>query len=197
MDVKGIQKERMQEYSYEDLKQRKMRDDNILKSLEEANESGGICKYSEEQILEAQQQNAKKRINYLYNEMIFPITNNILYLIYSLATLIIFPFIYAGGGKGEEVGAIAAYFLIFSVVIVLAAVEKHVRNRPEGERKWSNGFHNFSNNTFALNYMLTSIGYMQVIIEGYVFWYMYAGLCLVFLAALYFDFIKPFLIKIR
>ena len=135
MDVKGIQKERMQEYSYEDLKQRKMRDDNILKSLEEANESGGICKYLEEQILEAQQQNAKKRINYLYNEMIFPITNNILYLIYSLATLIIFPFIYAGGKKGEEVGAIAAYFLIFSVVIVLAAVEKHVRNRPEGERK--------------------------------------------------------------
>lgn len=133
----------------------------------------------------------------LYNEMIFPITNNILYLIYSLATMIIFPFIYAGGKKGEEVGAIAAYFLIFSVVIVLAAVEKHVRNRPEGERKWSNGLHNFSNNTFALNYMLTSIGYMQVIIEGYVFWYMYAGLCLVFLAALYFDFIKPLLIKIR
>ena len=64
MDVKGIQKERMQEYSYEDLKQRKMRDNIILKSLEEANESGGICKYSEEQILEAQQQNAKKRINY-------------------------------------------------------------------------------------------------------------------------------------
>ena len=190
MDVKGIQKERMQEYSYEDLKQRKMRDDIILKSLEEANESGVICKYSEEQILEAQQQNAKKRINYLYNEMIFPITNNILYLIYSLATMIIFPFIYAGGKKGEEVGAIAAYFLIF-------AVEKHVRNRPEGERKWSNGFYNFSNNTFALNYMLTSIGYMQVIIEGYVFWYMYAGLCLVFLAALYFDFIKPLLIKIR
>ena len=94
MDVKGIQKERVQEYSYEDLKQRKMRDDNILKSLEEANESGGICKYLEEQILEAQQQNAKKRINYLYNEMIFPITNNILYLIYSLATLIIFPIIH-------------------------------------------------------------------------------------------------------
>lgn len=102
-----------------------------------------------------------------------------------------------GWEKGKEVGAIAAYFLIFSVVIVLAAVEKHVKNRPEGERKWSNGFHNFSNNTFALNYMLTSIGYMQVIIEGYVFWYMYAGLCLAFLAALYFDFIKPFLIKIR
>ena len=34
------------------------------------------------------------------NELIFPITNNILYLIYPLATLIILPFIYAGGESG-------------------------------------------------------------------------------------------------
>ena len=47
------------------------------------------------------------------------------------------------------------------------------------------------------NTNIVSTGDMQVIIKGYVFWYMYAGLCLVFLAALYFDFIKPLLIKIR
>ena len=34
------------------------------------------------------------------NELIFPITNDILYLIYPLATLIILPFIYAGGESG-------------------------------------------------------------------------------------------------
>ena len=34
------------------------------------------------------------------NELIFPITNNILYLIYPLATLIILPFVYAGGESG-------------------------------------------------------------------------------------------------
>lgn len=173
-----------------------MRDDAILKSLAEANKSGDICKYSEEQILAAQQQTAKKKINHLYNELIFPITNNILYLIYSLATLIILPFIYAGGESGAELGAVAAYFLVFSVAIVLAAVEKYVKNRPEGIEKWPKSFQNFSNNTFALNYMLTSIGYMLAILEGYVFWYMYTALCLLFLAALYFDFIKPFLIKL-
>ena len=41
-----------------------MRDDAILKLLAEANESGEICKYSEEQILAAQQQNAKNKINH-------------------------------------------------------------------------------------------------------------------------------------
>lgn len=197
MDIEEIQKEkRMSKYSYEELEQQKMRDDAILKLLAEANESGEICKYSEEQILAAQQQNAKNKINNLYNELIFPITNNILYLIYSLATLIIMPFIYAGGESGAELGAVAAYFLVFSVAIVLAAVEKYVKNRPEGKEKWPKGFQNFSNNTFALNYMLTSIGYMLAIIEGYVFWYMYIALCLLFLAALYFDFIKPFLVKL-
>lgn len=143
-----------------------MRDDAILKLLAEANESGEICKYSEEQILAAQQQNAKNKINHLYNELIFPITNNILYLIYSLATLIIMPFIYAGGESGAELGAVAAYFLVFSVAIVLAAVEKYVKNRPEGKEKWPKGFQKFSNNTFALNYMLTSIGYMLALSGG-------------------------------
>ena len=143
-----------------------MRDDAILKLLAEANESGEICKYSEEQILAAQQQTAKKKINHLYNELIFPITNNILYLIYSLATLIIMPFIYAGGESGAELGAVAAYFLVFSVAIVLAAVEKYVKNRPEGTEKRPKNFQKFSNNTFALNYMLTSIGYMLALSGG-------------------------------
>ena len=51
----------MKRMNYEDLKQTDMRNQGILCELEKANERGEKCKYSEEQIVEAQKGEARKK----------------------------------------------------------------------------------------------------------------------------------------
>ena len=184
----------MREIKYKDLEQQKLRDDFILKSLEKANMSGKKCRFSEEQIEIAQRQTAKEQINQIYSEEIFPIANNILYLIYTAATLFILPFLYVGGEGGTKVSILTFYALMGVCIIVLIVVEKQIKKRPLGDKKELKAFQKFSNDTFIINYMLTSIGYMMALIGSFTFWYIYLAICLTFFMAVYFDFVKPFMI---
>ena len=82
------------EYDYKDLKQKRMRDEMVLRDVELANEKFSVSKYSEEQILNAQEEKGKKEINELYYTEVFPLTNNILYFINYIFSLTVIPIIY-------------------------------------------------------------------------------------------------------
>lgn len=176
---------------YKELKQRKLREETILKSLEESNEKGIVCSYSEEQILEAQKQDGKKQINLIYEELINPATNNILYVIYSLVTLILMPIIYLNDIEGSRIAAVAAYILMIILLITMQTIRRSVEKDTEKNRDWIKYFNKFSNDTAVFNYIVTSFGYLMIIMEVEIFWYIYIAMSALFLLAMYFDFLKP------
>lgn len=143
---------------YKEIEQRKLREERILKSLERANECGEKCKYSEEQILEAQCQLGKKQINEIYDGLINPISNSLIYFIYTLATLVLMPILFVNSAIAVKAAAITAYVLIFVVLIIMRVVERSVKKNIEKSREWIQYFVKFSNDTYVPGYILTSLG---------------------------------------
>lgn len=181
---------------YKEIKQEKLREESVLKSLQQANECGEKCKYSEEQILVAQCQLGKKQTNYIYNELINPISNILIYFIYILATLILMPILYVNN-VGAKAVAIIAYILMLVVLIIMRVVERSVKKDIEKNRGWIKYFNKFSNDTYAFGYILTSLGYLMVILDAGVFWYTYMGMIVAFSVAIFFDLLRPFVIYLR
>lgn len=182
---------------YKEIKQQKLREESVLKSLQQANECGKKCKYSEEQILEAQCQLGKEQINYIYNELINPISNILIYFIYILATLILMPILYVDNEGGAKAAAVIAYVLMPVVLIIMRVIESSVKKDTEKDRRWIKYFNKFSNDTYAFSYILTSLGYFMVILDSGVFWYIYVGMIVVFSDAIFFDLVRPLVIYLR
>ena len=182
---------------YKEIKQQKLREENVLKSLQQANECGEKCKYSEEQILEAQCQLGEEQINYICNELISPISNILIYFIYILATLILMPILYVNNVEGAKAAGVIAYVLMLVMLIIMRVIESSVKKDTEKNRGWTKYFNKFSNDTYALGYILTSLGYLMVILDSGVFWYIYVGMIVVFSAAIFFDLVRPLVIYLR
>lgn len=183
----------MKVMNYEELRQKMMREENILKSLEKANECEGCCKFTEEQILEAQKENGKKQINTVYQEVIHPITNSILYMLYNLSTLIILPILYVYDTDGAIIVAVFAYLLLFISYLVLKTVENNVKRDLDKARPWSAYINKFSIDTYMFSYLLTSFGYLLAFVKKFIFWYVYICICICFGIVIYFDILKPVL----
>lgn len=183
--------------TYEDLKQQKMRDSNILEDMKKSNQKGIRSNYSEEQILKAQEQQAKKEINLLYEEKINPSTNGIIYFIYYIFTLIALPVLFYNESKYKGIVAIGAWLLLFIVVVVNKRVEKKYQKEMHKDIRCAKYFNKFSNDTCVLNYLLSSLGYMLAFFDVFSFLFIYAAMVFVFFVALLFDIIKPFWVQLR
>ena len=170
------------------LEQERIRDKSIIESNENAYEENKTCAYTEEQIVKAQEENAKHLINELYEEKIFPYTNAVLYLIYYVLTLILMPMIYMGH---VLITAVLAYFLLLVVVIIIKIVEKAQRKNIKKEHPYLDCLVKFSNGTGTINYIMVSIGYMLTLMTKWYFWIIYVALVLFFLISIYFYVIKP------
>lgn len=181
---------------YKEILQQKLREESVLKNLQQANECGKNCKYSEEQILEAQYQLGKMQINYIHNELINPVSNSLIYLVYILATLILMPILYVNNVEGANVAAIIAYVLMLVMLIIMWVVESSVKKDTEKNREWIKYFNKFSNDTYAFGYILTSLGYLMVILDSVVFWYIYVVMIVVFSIAIFFDLVRPLVIDL-
>lgn len=177
---------------YEEIKQQKLREDSVLKSLQEANERGEVCPYSEEQILEAQKQWGKKQLNYIYNELINPTANALLYFISILITLVLMPTLYL---KKDNVSETVAFMLmlLFMVLIILIVimVECSFQKDTEKKREWIKYFSKFANDTYGLGYLLTALGYLIYTMGPVKFWFVCGAIIVAFLVAVYYDFLKP------
>ena len=152
-----------------------------------ANPSG----LKKEQKMKRQKRRTFQYRNRIYYKMIFPAANSITYLIYSLAAFIILPVLYLGGETGTRICALIAYGLIFAVIIVLQKVEICIRKNTHKKRTWTELLEKFSNDTYALSYMLTSVEYIIVLLDGPIFWYIYVIMLLGFWLAFWFDIIVP------
>lgn len=181
---------------YKEKRQQQLREESVLKALQQANESGKNCSYSEEQILEAQRQSGKMQVNYIYSELINPVSNGIINIAYILTTLILMPILYSNK-EGSRVAAVTAYVLLFIVLIVLRVVERSVKKDTEKQRKWIIYINKFSNDTFVFGYIATSLGYLMVILDFEWFWFIYVLIVLFFLSAIFRDFVEPFLVYLR
>lgn len=182
---------------YKEIKQQKLREEDVLKSLQQANECGEKCKYSEEQILEAQCQLGKEQMNYIYKELINPISNILIYFIYILVTLILMPILYVNTVGGVKAAAVIAYVLMLVVYIIMRVIESSVKKDTEKNRGWIKYFNKFSNDTYPFGYILTSLGYLMVVLDSGVFWYTYTGMIVVFSVAIFFDLVRPLVIYLR
>ncbi|HIZ82004.1 MAG TPA: hypothetical protein H9722_07945 [Candidatus Mediterraneibacter pullistercoris] len=182
---------------YKEIVQQKLREESVLKSLQQANECGKNCKYSEEQILEAQHQLGKNQINHIYNELINPASNALSYVTYILTTLVLMPILYVNNVEGTHVAAVIAYMLVLIMLVIMQVVESSVKKDAEKNREWIKYFTKFSNDTYAFGYILTSLGYLLAILDSEVFWFVYIIMIMVFSVAIFFDLVKPLVINLQ
>lgn len=178
----------MKKNTYEELLQQRMREKNILKSLEESNKNDEMCSYSEEQILEAQKCKAQHQINELYDQKIFPTINTIIYCVYYISNLVILPMLYIK----EDIAyvAVIAYFLILIILIVIYMVEKRIHKKMEIKSKFLVFLQKFVDDTSIFVYLLTSIGYMLIFMKKYIFLFIYISMLILSIIMFYADVIK-------
>lgn len=178
------------EYNYKEYKQTQIREDMIMNDVEEANAHSRISRFSEEQIISAQEGNGKKAINELYNQLVFPLINDILFIVYCFFSIITLPLIYVDE-KNSRIVAIMGYFALILVVLILKLVNKYAQERKCTKKTWMECISKFTLDMSVFAYLLTSIGYMLVIMDSFGFWFMYIIMCIVFFTGVYFDIIKP------
>lgn len=179
------------EYNYKEYEQRRIRDNMILEDIKKANEVGSISRYSEEQIQCAQKEEGKKAINELYYESVFPLMNNILFVVYYILSLITLPLIYLNQDVLNKIVAILGYLALILIVAVIKIIDKFIRNKKFRKIHWMRCLEKFTLDTSIFTYFLTSIGYMLVIMDKLYFWLIYIFMCLILVVAVYCDIVKP------
>ena len=179
------------EYNFKEYEQRRIRDNMILEDVKKANEVWSISQYSEEQIQCAQKEEGKNAINALYYESVFPLMNNILFVVYYILSLITLPLIYLKQDFLNKIVAILGYLALIIIVAVIKIIDKVIHNNKFRKTHWMCCLEKFSLDTSIFTYFLTSIGYMLVIMEKFYFWYIYIIMCLILVVTVYFDIVKP------
>ena len=179
------------EYNFKEYEQRRIRDNMILEDVKKANEVGSISRYSEEQIQCAQKEEGKKAINALYYESVFPLMNNILFVVYYILSLITLPLIYLNQDVLNKIVAILGYLALILIVAVIKIIDKFIRNKKFRKTHWMRCLEKFTLDTSIFTYFLTSIGYMLVIMDKLYFWLIYTIMCLILVVAVYYDIVKP------
>ena len=166
------------EYNFKEYEQRRIRDNMILEDVKKANEVWSISQYSEEQIQCAQKEEGKNAINALYYESVFPLMNNILFVVYYILSLITLPLIYLKQDFLNKIVAILGYLALIIIVAVIKIIDKVIHNNKCRKPHW-------------MCCLEKSIGYMLVIMEKFYFWYIYIIMCLILVVTVYFDIVKP------
>lgn len=179
------------EYNFKEYEQRRIRDNMILEDVKKANEEGGISQYSEEQIQQAQKEEGKKAINALYYERAFPLMNNILFVVYYVLSLITLPLIYLKQDFLNKIVVILGYLALIIIVAVIEIINKFIHNNKFGKTDLRYCLEKFSLDMSIVTYLLTSMGYMLVVMDNFFFWYVYISMLLLFGVAVYFDIVKP------
>ena len=159
------------EYNFKEYEQRLIRDNMILEDVKKANEVGSISQYSEEQIQCAQKEEGKKAINALYYESVFPLMNNILFVVYYIFSLITLPLIYLNRDFLNKIVAVLGYLALIIIVAVIKIIDKFIHNKKFRKTHWMCCLEKFSLDTSIFAYFLTSIGYMLVIMDKFYFCY--------------------------
>lgn len=177
------------EYNFKEYEQRRIRDNMILEDVKKANEVGSVSQYSEEQIQCAQKEEGKKAISALYYESVFPLINNILFVVYYILSLITLLLTYFN--QENETVAILGYLALIISVVVMKIIDKFIHNKKFRKTHWMCCLEKFSLDTSIFTYALTSIGYMLVIMDKICFWFIYIIMWLILVAAVYFDIVKP------
>ena len=181
------------EYDFKEYKQKELRDNTILKDVKNANETGRRSKFSEEQILSAQREEGKKAMNELYYEGVFPLINNILFMVYYISSLITLPLVYLNEDPANKIVMIIGGITLIIIWSVIRFIDKFVHKKKFRKKQWMKCLEKFSIDTSVFTYFLTSIGYMLVILNKIYFGYLYLLMCFVFIISVYYDIAKPLL----
>lgn len=144
-----------------------------------------------EQIQCAQKEEGKKAINALYYESVFPLMNNVLFVVYYILSLITLPLIYLNQDVLNKIVAILGYLALILIVAVIKIIDKFIRNKKFRKTHWMRCLEKFTLDTSIFTYFLTSIGYMLVIMDKLYFWLIYIIMCLILVVAVYYDIVKP------
>ena len=164
---------------YEQLQQQRMKEEAILNSIRQSNKQEKPYEYSEEQMLKAQEQPAKREINELYNNKITPTYNGILYIVFYVFSLIIIPLLYVNQDKFKMGIAFVACGLFCVIAIAIRLAEKKFQEDMHRESKLVTKINKFSNETSVFCYMLTAFGYTIEFLPPFYFWFIYGALSVV------------------
>lgn len=134
-------------------------------------------------------QENKKLVNELYYKGVFPVINNILFLIYYVLALVTLPFLYFKTDSSEILVVILSYLVMIASIIVIKNVESYIKKYP-AKKQWMIRFEDFSLNMSTLVYLLTSFSYITVFLDKYCFWFIYIVMLGLFFFGLYFYIIK-------
>ena len=140
-------------------------------------------------------QENKKLVNELYYKGVFPVINNILFVVYYVLALVTLPFLYYKKDSYEILVAGLSYFVMIVAIIVIKTVESFIKKQYT-KKQWMVLFEDFSLNMSTLVYLLTSFSYITVLLDKYCFWFTYIVMLGLFFLGLYFYILKP-LIKSR
>lgn len=71
-----------------------------------------------------------------------------------------------------------------------------IKKDIEKNREWIKYLNKFSNDTYMFDYVLTSLGYLMIILNSKMFCYIYVVMIAVFSFTIFFDLVKPLVTNI-
>ena len=136
-------------------------------------------------------QSNKESMNTLYYSGVFPLANNIIFIIYYVISLVTLPMLYWKKEQTEVVVAGLACLAIIITIIVIKIVETLMKKRPNKKTQWMTCLEKFSLDMSILVYLLTSFSYMSVVVDKNYFCLTYFFMLGLFFVGTWFDIVKP------
>lgn len=133
----------------------------------------------------------KESMNKLYYSYVFPLANNIIFIIYYVLSLVTLPMLYWKKEQTEVVVAGLACLAIIITIIVIKIVETLMKKRPNKKTQWMMCLEKFSLDMSILVYLLTSFSYMSVVVDKNYFCLTYFFMLGLFFVGTWFDIVKP------
>lgn len=144
--------------TYHEAEQRIIRDASIIRASEEAFEKGIPCKYTEEQVLEAQKKIGSKQLDEIYERITQPSIQGIINTISSFISAWL-PMIFYFCSNVSKFGILISYFLMGLSSCIFYFMPKSVK-KCEKPRRWTKHLTVFSNHVFWLQSIFTFFGYV-------------------------------------
>lgn len=95
--------------------------------------------------------------------------------------------------RANLIVGIIGYFLLIVIVLVIKIVDEKLKKQMLSRRPWIDLLNKFSADTSVFTYLLTSLGYILIMMDHFAFWFIYGTIFFVFIVAMYYDVIKPLL----
>lgn len=182
--------------TYHEAEQRIMRDASILRASEEAFEKGMPCKYTEEQVLEAQKKTGYMYIKNIKEKTVIPKTVCIISVLNMTYTLFYWPIIFFDNSYASAVSTVLYIIAGFFCCRLVSKFEKNIQKDDYCFENWMKKISEFERNSFIFNVIFLVLNNLASYRFSWLYdiglWIIYLFLVLMIVKLAYSYFVKAF-----